>query len=107
MNTKTLGMAAALAALCLMPAASANDPADERLNVTVFLAGTLCTFPFDLEDTLGPSVHSDVNVHSEDCVQTVTYDSDAKAACGPDDSTPVFLQPRVVVYGDCDVDVFL
>jgi hypothetical protein len=109
MTPKTLGMAAILAALCLMPAASANTPNDPwGPDVTVYVTGSLCTTEFDLADTLGPSVHADANVHSEDCTQTVTYDADnVKAICGFADSTPPYLHPRVVVYRDCDVDVFV
>lgn len=106
MNLKHLGFAAALAALALVPAASAHDANDPwGPDVTVVVDNNVCTFPFDLQDTLGPAFDLDANVHAEGCTQTVTYDGDnVEARCAPR-STPVFLEPRVTLYSDCDLDV--
>jgi hypothetical protein len=111
MNLKNLGIAAALAALCLVPAAAADTPNDPwGPDVSVTVDNTLCTSTFDLQDLLqallGPAFAvGGANVHSEDCAQTVTYDGDnVKAECAPF-TTPVFLSPAVTVHGDCDVDV--
>ena len=107
MNLKHLGYAAALAVLAAAPLAAANTPNDPwGPDLTVTVTGNLCTAPFDLAQTLGPAFDLDANVHSEGCTQTVTYDGDNVAAgCHRFTSTPA-LEPRVVVYSDCDVDVF-
>jgi hypothetical protein len=106
MNLNHLGLAAALAALCLVPAASAHDPSDTwGPDVTVVVGHSLCTTPFDLADTLGPAFDLDANVHSEGCTQTVTYDGDNVRARCVQLGTPPALEPRVALYSDCDLDV--
>jgi len=106
MNLKYLGIAAAFAALCIVPAMSANTPSDPwGPDVSVTVKNHVCTSTFDLAQTLGPAFDLDANVHAEGCSQTVTYDGDnLRAACHRVDS-PVFLEPRITLYGDCDLDV--
>lgn len=100
MNSKTLGLAA-LAALCLMPAASANTPDDPwgpDVSVIVDFRHTAECEASDHE--AGPVSVSEER--GDPCVFTVAYDGEnVKALCGPDGVGPI------VIYDDCDVDVFV
>lgn len=100
MNIKTIGMAA-FVAVCLLPAASANTPDDPwgpDVSVVVDLSNNAGCEAAGHE--AGPVSISEQA--GEPCVFTVAYDGEnVKAACGPDGLL------FIVVYDDCDVDVFL
>lgn len=111
MDTKTIAMAA-LAALCLLPAASANTPGDPwGPDVSATVTTNACDLGgsgVDLEDTLdslpGPGVDTQTDVHTSDCDAYAAYDANnVEATCDPFSSPAVGV--RVVLHRDCDVDV--
>jgi opacity protein-like surface antigen len=97
MNLKNLCVAAVLAALCAMPAISADPGPD----VTV----TVDTRPTVSCQTGGSSytVASQVTVSEDDCVFVIDYDGNNFVAICHPQSTPPGLEPRVEVDWDCHI----
>ena len=101
MNSKTLIAAAALAALCLMPSASAEAGPD--VTVTVQPVGVGCETFVD-DEAVGP-----VALDEDGCASSVGYDGNsAVAACTPQSFFHPAFHPRVgyEVGGDCHVHLY-